>query len=151
MSLIATAPLALTSPLPLLRQWNGLACYNFARHGSEDLHNLSLNLLFEQTWLRPPVQLCQPFSHLNPVLFTSFAMFTVWTVDSQKGRQVASELHDQPRRVSARSPQGVLRLNWREMLFGEAGRIMPHDAGVVSIKLGYISMRGARKNHSCEV
>jgi hypothetical protein len=28
---------------------------------------------------------------------------------------------------------------------------MPHDAGVVSIKLGYISMHGGRKKQSCEV
>ena len=51
-------------------------------------------------------------------------MFTVWTVDSQKGRQVASELHDHLARISARSPQGVLRLIWRELLFEEAGCIM---------------------------
>ena len=28
---------------------------------------------------------------------------------------------------------------------------MPHDAGVVSIKLGYVSMHGGRKKQSCEV
>lgn len=39
---------------------------------------------------------------------------------------------------SGHLPQGVLRLNWRELLFGEAERIMPHDADVVSIKLGHI-------------
>lgn len=33
---------------------------------------------------------------------------------------------------STHSPQGVLRLNWRELLFGKAGRIMPYDAGAVS-------------------
>jgi len=39
---------------------------------------------------------------------------------------------------SGHLPQGVLRLNWRELLFGEAERIMPHDADVVSINLGHI-------------
>ena len=45
---------------------------------------------------------------------------------------------------SGHSPQGVLRLNWRELLFGEAGRIMPHDEDVVSIKMDHISMDGCR-------
>jgi hypothetical protein len=40
--------------------------------------------------LRPPVQLFQPLSHFIPARFTNIAMFTVWTVDSQEGQQVAS-------------------------------------------------------------
>lgn len=36
---------------------------------------------------------------------------------------------------SDHSPQGVLRLKWWEQLFGEAGRIMPYDAGILSINL----------------
>jgi hypothetical protein len=48
---------------------------------------------------RPPVQLFQPPSHLNPVLFTSIADFTIWTVDSQQGQQVASQIHDKPRGI----------------------------------------------------
>ena len=46
---------------------------------------------------RPPVQLFQPPAHLNSVLFTSIADFTIWTVDSQQGQQVASQIHDKPR------------------------------------------------------
>jgi hypothetical protein len=69
---------------------------------------------------RPPVQLFQPLSHLNSVLFTSIAGFTIWTVDSQQGQQVASQIHDKPRGNTVHSPQGVLRLKWRELLFEEA-------------------------------
>jgi hypothetical protein len=76
---------ALTSLLHLLRRRNGWGCYHFAGLGIGDHHNLSMNLLFEQIRLRPPVQLCKPFSHFKPAFFTSSAMFTVWTVDSQKG------------------------------------------------------------------
>jgi hypothetical protein len=36
---------------------------------------------------------------------------------------------------SVRSPQGVLRLKWRELFFEAAGRIMPQAEGVVSMKL----------------
>jgi hypothetical protein len=61
----------------LLRQWNVLACYNFAGLGIEDLHNLSMIAIVWRIRLRPPIQLFQPFSHLKPALFTSFAMFTV--------------------------------------------------------------------------
>jgi hypothetical protein len=53
----------------------------------------------ERTRLRPPAQLFQPLLHLNSVLFTSIAKFTVWTVDSQEGQQVASQVHDPPRRI----------------------------------------------------
>ena len=48
---------------------------------------------------RPPVQLFQPLSHLNSVLFTSIAGFTIWTVESQQGQQVASQIHDKPRGI----------------------------------------------------
>jgi hypothetical protein len=76
--------LALNSLLRLVRQRNRRPCYNFAGLGIENLHNLS------RIRLRPPIQLVQPFSHLKSGLFTSFAMFTVRTVDSQEGQQVAS-------------------------------------------------------------
>jgi hypothetical protein len=82
--------LALTSLLPLVRQRNRRPCYNFAGLGIEDLHNLSMIAIVWRIRLRPPIQLIQPFSHLKPGLFTSFAMFTVRTVDSQEGQQVAS-------------------------------------------------------------
>jgi hypothetical protein len=82
--------LALTSLLPLVRQRNRRPCYNFAGLGIEDLHNLSMIAIVWRIRLRPPIQLIQPFSHLKPALFTSLAMFTVRTVDSQEGQQVAS-------------------------------------------------------------
>ena len=58
----------------------------------------------ERMRLRPPVQLFQTLSHLNSVLFTSSAKFTVRMVNSQQGRQIASQIHDPPRRI------GVIRL-----------------------------------------
>ena len=48
---------------------------------------------------RAPVQLFQPLSHLNSVLFTSIADFTIWTVDSQQGQQVASQIHNKPQGI----------------------------------------------------
>jgi hypothetical protein len=39
--------------------------------------------------LRPPVQFFQPISQLIPACLTRIAMFTIWTVDSQQGQQVA--------------------------------------------------------------
>ena len=78
------------SLLHLLHRQIGRACYNFAGFGIEVRHNLSMNTLFCQIRLRLPVQFCQPFSDLKPALFKSFAMFAVWTVDSQKGQQVTS-------------------------------------------------------------
>jgi hypothetical protein len=82
--------LALSSLLPLVRQRNRRPRYNFAGLGIEDLHNLSMIVIVWRIRLRPPIQLIQPYSHLKPGLFTSFAMFTVRTVDSQEGQQVAS-------------------------------------------------------------
>ena len=82
--------LALTSLLPLVRQRNRRPRYNFAGLGIEDLHNLSMIAIVWRIRLRPPIQLIQPYSHLKPGLFTTFAMFTVRTVDSQEGQQVAS-------------------------------------------------------------
>src|ERR1017187_5471352 len=55
--------------------------------------------LVGRTCALPPAQLFQPLSHLNSILFTSIAKFTVWTVDSQEGQQVASQVHDPPRRI----------------------------------------------------
>ena len=129
------APLASSNPLPLLRlQRNRRACYNFAGLGIEDPHYLSMIPIVKRTRLRPPVQLFQTLSHLNSVLFTSLAMFTVGMVDSQEGQQGASQVHDPPRRIRSFASR-VLRPR-RELLFGEAGRIMPQDEGVVSIKFG---------------
>ena len=73
-------------------------------------------------------------------------MFTIWAVDSQEGQEVTdptSQVHKPPRQIHL--PQGLLRLNWRELLFEEAGRIMPQDEGVISTKLDQISMRGDRQ------
>jgi hypothetical protein len=61
----------------LLRQWNVLACYNFAGLGIEDLQNLSMIAIVWRIRLRPPVQLFQPLSHFIPARFTNIAMFTV--------------------------------------------------------------------------
>jgi hypothetical protein len=98
----------------------------------------------ERTRLRPPVQLFQPLSHLNSVRFASIALFTVWALDSQEGQQVASQVHDPPRRIRVFRLTGCCVPRW-EPLFGEARRIMPQDEGVVSIKLGHISMHGDRQ------
>lgn len=44
--------------------------------------------------LRPPIQLFQPSSHFLPARQASHAVFTVWSVDSQKGHYVTdSTLH----------------------------------------------------------
>jgi hypothetical protein len=56
---------------------------------SKDFHNLAMKFSVERIGLRPPIQICQTFSHVKPALFQSFAACTVWTVDSQKGQQVA--------------------------------------------------------------
>jgi len=53
-----------------------------------------MNLLFEHSRLPPPIQFFQPFSHFMSARFTHIAMLTVRMVDSQKGQQVASQLHD---------------------------------------------------------
>jgi hypothetical protein len=53
-----------------------------------------MNLLFKQIRLIPPIQFLQPFSHCLAARFTQIAMVTVRMVDSQKGQQVASQLHD---------------------------------------------------------
>jgi hypothetical protein len=90
LSLFAAAPLALTSLLHLVRKRRGRACYTFAGLGIEDLHNLGMIPIVERIRRRPPVQLFQTFSHLNPALLPSFAMFAVRRVDSQKGQQIAS-------------------------------------------------------------
>jgi hypothetical protein len=92
-------------------------------------------LIVERTCPRPPVQLFQPLSHLNSILFTSIAKFTVWTVDSQEGQQVAFQIHNPPRRIQSIRLKAVLGLKWREPLFKEARHIMPHDKAVDSIKI----------------
>jgi len=84
------APWALSNLLLLLRQRNRRTCYNFGGLGIEDPHYLFMIPIVERMRLRPPVQFFQPLSHFIPVRFTSIAMFTVWTVDSQEGQQVAS-------------------------------------------------------------
>jgi hypothetical protein len=91
--------------------------------------------LVGRTCALPPAQLFQPLSHLNSILFTSIAKFTVWTVDSQEGQQVASQIHDRPRRIQSIRLKTVLGLKWRELLFKEARHIMPHDKVVDSIKM----------------
>jgi len=91
-------------------------------------------LIVERTCPRPPAQLFQPFSQLNSILFTSFAKFTVWTVDSQEGQQVAFQIHDRPRSIQSLRLKAVLDLKWRELLPKEARHIMPHDKVVHSIK-----------------
>jgi hypothetical protein len=91
--------------------------------------------LVGRTCARPPAQLFQPLSHLNSILFTSIAKFTVWTVDSQEGQQVASQIHDRPRSIQSIRLKAVLGLKWRELLFKEARHIMPHDKVVDSIKM----------------
>jgi HD superfamily phosphohydrolase YqeK len=58
-----------------------------------------MNLLFKQIRLIPPIQFLQPFSHCLAAGSTQIAMVTVRMVDSQKGQQVASQLHDLPRRI----------------------------------------------------
>jgi hypothetical protein len=73
--------LVLSNLLLLLRPHRERVCYNFTELGTEHLHYFIIPIVW-QIRLRPPVQLFQSFSHLNPALFTSFAMFTVWTVDS---------------------------------------------------------------------
>jgi hypothetical protein len=83
------APLALSNLLLPLRQRNRRTCYNFAGLGIEDPHYHFMIPIVERM-RRRPVQFFQPLSHLNSVLFTSLAMFTVWPVDSQAGQQVAS-------------------------------------------------------------
>src|SRR5208282_6416822 len=118
---LAQAPSGLSNLLPL-RQRNRRTCYDFPGLGIEDLHYLSMIPIVERTRLRPPVQLFQPLSHLISARFTRIAMFTVWTVDFQKGQQVASQIHDPPRRIR------VIRLTGccvprSELLFGEAERI----------------------------
>ena len=74
------APLALSN-LFLLRQRNRRT-YNFAGLGIEDR-------IVERTRLRPPAQLFQPLLHLNSVLFTGIAEFTVRMLDSQEGQEEA--------------------------------------------------------------
>jgi len=91
--------------------------------------------LVGRTCPRPPVQLFQPLSHLKSILFTSIAKFTLWTVDSQEGQQVASQIHDRPRGIQSLRLKAVLGLKWRELLFKEARHIMPHDKAVDSIKI----------------
>jgi hypothetical protein len=54
-------------------------------------------------------------------------MLTVWTVDSQEGQQVASQVHKQPpRKTGLFASRDAASHGW-EPLFGEAGRIMPQD------------------------
>jgi hypothetical protein len=69
-------------------------CHNFTGLGIDDPHYLFMISIVGGMPLRPPAQLFQPLSHLNSIFFTSIAKFTVWTVDSQEGQQVASYLHD---------------------------------------------------------
>src|ERR1035441_8935477 len=85
------APLALSNLLLLLRQRNRRTCYNFCGLGIEDP-------FVERTRLCPPIQFFQPPSHLNSVLFTGIAMFTVRMLDFQEGQKVTLQIHDPPRR-----------------------------------------------------
>ena len=80
--------------LPLLcLQRTGRSCHNFSGLGIEN-HMITTG---GRMRLRPPVQLLQTLSHLKSIVFTSIADFTIWTVDSQQGQQVASQAHDKPR------------------------------------------------------
>jgi len=57
----------------------------------------------------------------------SIAVFTVGTVDSQEGEQVASQVHKQPpRKTGSFASRAAASHSW-ERLFGEAGRIMPQE------------------------
>ncbi len=64
-------------------------------------------------------------------------MLTVRMVDSQEGQQVALQIHDKPRGIQfIRLKSCASSLKWRELLFGEARRIMPYDGVWISTKLG---------------
>ena len=83
----------------LLRHQRNRRTYNCTGLGIEFLHYPSTISIGVRIRQRPPVQLFQPLSHLNSVLFTSIAGFTIWTVESQQGQQVASQIHDEPRGI----------------------------------------------------
>ncbi len=68
--------------LPLPRLQRNRRAYNFAGLGIEAP-------IVRRGWLRPPVQLFQPLSHLHPRRFTSITTFAVWAVEFQEGQQVA--------------------------------------------------------------
>ena len=124
---------------PLLRHQRNRRTYNFTGLGIEFLHYPSMISIGVRIRQRPPVQLFQPLSHLNSVLFTSIADFTIWTVESQQGQQVASQIHDKPRgiqfirlRTCCASSGGNCFSKRRDVLWHN----MAHGQGVVSIKLG---------------
>jgi hypothetical protein len=79
-----------------------------------------MNLLFKQIRLIPPIQFLQPFSHCLAAGFTQIAMVTVRMVDSQKGQQVATQLHDLLAEFKLLASGEVLRSQRGELLFAEA-------------------------------
>jgi len=83
----------------------------------------------ERMRLRPSVQFFQPLSRLIAARFANMAMFTVWAVDSQEeqpGAHPTSLIRDPPHGIQVK---GLLRLEWRELIFEAARRIM-HTIGV---------------------
>jgi hypothetical protein len=88
-----------------------------------------MNLLFEHSRLPPPIQFFQPFSHFMSARFTHIAMLTVRMVDSQKGQQVASQLHELPREFRLLASGGAAFATWGTAL-RRGENIMPHDTFV---------------------
>ena len=61
----------------------------------------------ERMRLRPPVQFLRPLSHLLSAHFTRMAKLAVRMGDSQWGQQVASQVHEPPRRIPVIRLKGV--------------------------------------------
>jgi hypothetical protein len=99
--------------------------------------------------LRPPVQLFQTFSHLKPAFFKSFAMCTVWTMDSQEGQQVAFCGHNHLTGRVIRLA-GVLHPRW-VLLLGGGETYYATRCGRRFNKIEAASaLRGVPKEHRCE-
>jgi hypothetical protein len=91
-----------------------------------------MTYIVERIRLRPSVQFFQPLSRLIAARFANRAMFTVWAVDSQEeqpGAHPTSLIRDPPHGIQVNSPQGLLRLEWRELIF-EAGDVLCDTIGV---------------------
>jgi hypothetical protein len=101
-----------------------------------------VNFIFEEIRLRPPIQFLQPFSHFMSARFTHIAMLTVRMVDSQKGQQVASQLHDRPRGIR------YVFSTWKTTL---AEWMYYATRCVCNFKRVCASMRGVPKEENCEV
>jgi hypothetical protein len=102
-----------------------------------------MNLLFKQSRLIPPIQFLQPFSHCLAAGFTQIAMVTVRMVDSQKGQQVATQLHDLLAEFKLLASGEVLRSQRGELLFAEA-RILCHTTPV-QFQEGFVSDASSAK------